>query len=279
MNHSCRFAVLAALGFGGISLEASAVAIPPTVPLPGVGYAGSIYTSFRNGGQPVEESDVITSPSGGLGGNGDTGSAHASYGSTLGPPGITIAADAVSSDFFNTAQAQVNFVLYYYFVVTGPGPSAVIDISAQGFGSAEYLGDGNPDINGGVGQEWMGIGLPQASPPIPFNPSVYASPYRNWTENGSVTVLTDTLYEVVLNAGLYVHAQGGSDDPIGVTATATVDPWFSINPGNPGADQYALFFSDGVVNAPVPNPPCLALFAAGLGWLGLVARRKRSSRA
>jgi hypothetical protein len=87
-----------------------------------------------------------------------------------------------------------------------------------------------------------------------------------------------------LNIQDNAYAGGGFPDTL-QSATLTVDPQFFIdlNQGGNNPADFALFFSDGVVNTPstsaTPLPAALPLFATGLGGLGLFGwRRKRRAQ-
>jgi hypothetical protein len=62
------------------------------------------------------------------------------------------------------------------------------------------------------------------------------------------------------------------------SASAALDPLFTVDLPLDLSGQYQMFFSDGVgngANGVTPIPAALPLFATGLGALGLLAWRSR----
>jgi hypothetical protein len=93
----------------------------------------------------------------------------------------------------------------------------------------------------------------------------------SYSITSSVTVQLDQAVEV--NIAVTV---GAGTDP--ASATAFVDPYFFVDPSVLNADQYSIITSDGIGNSPnaaTPLPAALPLFAAGLGVMGFLAKRRK----
>jgi hypothetical protein len=235
-----------------------------------VQYDGNMSTAFFDsslgfGGNYVQGSDTIglSGPPSNSRGGSATGSAHASYSSSLIVPSMTASVDAASPLTFQPSSARVNFTMDYFFVVTGPGSTAVVDVVARGFGSS---------VGGAVAREFLGVGAVG----FPVS-STFGSPFFDWTANTSFTVFTNAVYDVHMNVQAIINSALDFQ-----SATATVDPQFFIDASNPNADQYGLFFSAGVVNtqdlptsSATPLPAALPLFAGGLGATGLFVRQRK----
>ena len=71
--------------------------------------------------------------------------------------------------------------------------------------------------------------------------------------------------------------QAASGFPIAGPAQAFADPFIHIDPAFPNAGLYGILVSDGVGNAPVPEPAELLFVVAGLASVGS-RRRSRTSR-
>lgn len=266
---SLRAFAVALTALAGASSQALAVIITPTVTIPGVVYSGSESTAFWDAGANifVQGGDGIgvNGPTANSRGGSATGSAHASYTTSLGPPQVSASVDAASNDSFHPSTANVHITIDYFFVATGPASTVTVDLVAAGFGTV---------VGGGFAQEFLGVQAAANSSVRPF-----ASPLRDWTANTSFEIFTNAVYDVRLDVQVLANA-GGS--PSFQSATGTVDPQFFIDPANPNADQFALFFSDSVVNAPsspgtgtTPLPAALPLFASGLGGFVLFSRRRK----
>jgi hypothetical protein len=74
------------------------------------------------------------------------------------------------------------------------------------------------------------------------------------------------LIEVIMSA------QAGANP--GGSASVFLDPFFSVDPAFPNADQFSILTSPGIGNSPTAVP-LLPLFASGLAGLGWLARRKK----
>jgi hypothetical protein len=79
------------------------------------------------------------------------------------------------------------------------------------------------------------------------------------------------IYSIAMNAS--ISAQQNTN----LTGTVSLDPFFQLSPAEIN-EGYRLIFSNGVGNgfaSATPLPPALPLLVAGLGVVGLLARRKK----
>jgi PEP-CTERM motif len=92
----------------------------------------------------------------------------------------------------------------------------------------------------------------------------------------TISVPTGTLIEVELA----VSADAG--DASGFQfGSAYLDPYFSIDPSNPNADQYSILVSPGIGNSPIsgaPEPSTWAMLLLGFAGLNFAGYRKRKTK-
>ena len=233
-------------------LAGSALPVSAGPILPSVEYSGSISSAYWDGAEYIQGGESISGPAGSRGGSAVT-SAFVSYSSALGPaPMVTSSASASSSELFIVGDASVNFSLAYFFEVIGPGPAVDLHVKASGASSGNSV------------QAAFGIREPGF-------PLILGSPFRNWTMDTDFSVFTGRIYEVDLN----VQAGAGSIGFGADAASATVDPSITIDATFPDADQFQIFFSPGVGDAPagaVPEPSTRAMLLSGLA-ASFLARR------
>jgi len=189
--------------------------------------------------------------------------------------------------------------LVYYFEIQGPTSSVAVNAQAVASYSTPALpagGRGMGVVNLNVLQ-LDNLGDPVFPRVISDSSSFAVGSYSTttaatsggFTENGTYNLLTNTIYQVALQAivqGAIDNAGASDPSSPGGSATflASLDPTFGIAPGvvNPGG--YSFVFSDGIGNvasvAATPLPAAFPLFATGLGALGMFgARRKRNNTA
>jgi hypothetical protein len=93
-------------------------------------------------------------------------------------------------------------------------------------------------------------------------------------ENGTYTISTNSVYEVVMNSTLQVGTgnDGDAHGPGTVQATAYRDPYFTAPAG------YEILLSDGIGNvAPVPEPATWSMLLALVGLVGVAKLLRRSA--
>ena len=194
----------------------------------------------------------------------DNTSASASLvlGNGTSAPFVQASANAASAPPGIAASASAS--VEYFFQITGPANSAVIDIS----GIASASGTGPTSFGTATGY-WGGVNPngtflnqnPLAS--VFATPSVPHPASDAFNVAGSVNV--GSSYAIDMSA--YVGYTNG-------TATATFDPAIKIDPSTPDASAYSIVLSPGIEQpASVPEPSTLGLLALGLGEL-ICTRRK-----
>jgi hypothetical protein len=185
-----------------------------------------------------------------------------------------------SPSFEAIAKAAVTLV--YNFEIVGP-QTIQVPVLVQGNGnyavtgnfasSGNYIGfarlliDGNSqnvfdqtiEVDGG----------------IPGGPSVITTQSASFSVDKDFDFLANTPYEVFMQ--IETSAVVNLTDISNLVSTASIDPSFQIDPSVSG---YSIVFSDGIggAAAATPLPATLPLFAGGLGFVGYLARRKRSMR-
>ncbi len=135
--------------------------------------------------------------------------------------------------------------LDYDIEITGPAGEVSVDVSGLAMGS-------------GSGSGFVGIGLTINDEPF--------LPHHHFDLNS--TLPTNTPIAVQLNTSAIVPlTEAGSS-----SASAYLDPYFSIDPSNADASAYAILVSPGIANTPAtPEPSTWAMLLlgfAGLGWAG-----------
>src|SRR5258708_2842345 len=244
----------AAAVFGGLT-QARADVIPPAVWGAGSVVAmGAPYTDFTNtttfGTRLQSSAD---------------GFAQVQSAAT---PVPTITASA-SSDSANVGALAEGHLFYYVEVVGGVGfPQVSIDVTTHGslFSMAKNV------LFGSFSQDRLNIN----------HISVVDTSSDQGLNNGAFTS-TSTISVYANNAAFEVEmiVKALTQDT-SVSATAFLDPLFSIDPSTPNAGQYSFLFSAGIGNGPiggVPEPSTWAMMLLGFAGIGFMAYRRKSKPA
>lgn len=227
----------------------------------GLGQSGS-DNSVGNSGAPVSRSANIVAGTYNLSAAGQTTSLPYAM-ATATSEGCLSGCAGGGGGVFSAVQ--------YYLEVTGPA-GVLVPFLFDTAGAVEVDGEFHT-ANAGV-RLVAPAGLPgfYAATSILSNGSIHCE-QSCVTGTQSVSLLTQTVYSIVVRAGVQV-----STNRVG-SATAWADPYIYIDPGFASRDQFTLNLSHGVGNYPisaVPVPAGLALLATAL--LGLAAFKSGENR-
>jgi hypothetical protein len=177
---------------------------------------------------------------------------------------------------FITASAQIlpnffgraNSMVQYSVQVLGPTATVAVQVAvAGGVAGTSSLGPAPGDIFHGFAlkSQWS---LQDAASNTVFSEGIVTPALQGSFSDGFNHVVdlqlnVGAIYRVTLIAD--ASARSGS-------AFAFIDPVFSFAAGV--GEGYSFVFSEGIGNAPIPEPSSAALFVAGL--LGLAALRRRA---
>lgn len=203
----------------------------------------------------------------------------------------------------NIASAEADANLVYSFEIVGSSGNVPILIRAAGglltngeggnFVGLAELGIGGPGLNI-LDQVWIGA-KPEGNAELFCSQSGCTGTMK---EDSVFSLQTNQQYDVELSVSVSVSGCSADDDAnpnctndtykgVGIltepprSAYAYVDPYFSIAPGTPDADQYSIVLSRGVGNAlpsAVPEPSTWAMMLAGFGGLAFAGYRARHTR-
>jgi hypothetical protein len=192
------------------------------------------------------------------------------------------------SEGYRDAYSRV--YLNYYFSVNGPS-SLRIPLIAE-FNFSNVIGqfvNGSVTYTNGAGSSDLQYGIVSTSTnQLVISNTIrcglgYATgcgPGTLISESRNFEIESNTEYLIVLFASSYARHIGGG---IGINFTFSeifIDPYIEINPLFSAKDQYALNFSAGVGNSPLPPSSAVpemdiwAMMIAGFGMIGVILRRR-----
>jgi len=178
----------------------------------------------------------------------------------LGTATATPSSDSATA-VYDDGESVANSGTEYCFAVVGPAGTAVIDVT--GSVSVSFT---NPESS-----DETGISIPSSSCNLQYaNSDPSETQYLNPTY--SCTVDTNTSIDIDLYAIARAIGSG--------TASASVDPYITIDPSQSNADEYSVEVSAGVDNSPAgaaPEPSSAVLMLTGIGLLA-VMWKLRSNR-
>jgi len=255
--------------------QAVAVSVTPAITLPAVQYGSSFGTQYWDGTGFVSTGGLITGPSGSTGSSSAT-TGLSSFSSSLTPmPSITASSLAASTIGFHGADAFALFTVDYFFYVDGPVTGATIPVTVRATAASTVTGTGGT----GFASEALVVRL---ADPLFSGPSL-SRQGASFSVNDALTVFVGTPYVYGVHMTVQTRVIADGTEVTAETATGSLDPIFTID--LPDADQYRIFFSDGVGNgelttpAATPLPAALPLFAGGAGMTALVGRMRRRKTA
>jgi hypothetical protein len=193
---------------------------------------------------------------------GGTSSVTASV--NLGPSPSLLATGAASGD----ANAQANITYLYFIELTGPSGTVALTVNTTG--SATGSSTAAVVILNTASLVVAYQALTSGGTDSVFDNGVFLlnSAGTSFDRSDVVNITEGTVYEVAMEVRVSVD----SSNPLG---TSSVDPFFQFPVG------YSLDISSGVGNSPLsetPLPAALPLFAGGLGFVGFLAKRRKSSK-
>jgi hypothetical protein len=192
-------------------------------------------------------------------------------------PSISLSAgtSAVLSPY-DGIEAESNAQLTYEFQVDGPTPSVELDefshagvsnLTAEGVNATLSF-----VVDAGAGGDTIGTlsvaGGPRGS--LSYSGAGIQPGFdpNSFTMNTAITVPTGSPIFVDIEASVGIEAGAGYPP---LTESAYLDPYFTIDPSVPNADEYSIFTSPGIGNSPisgVPEPSTWAMMLLGFAGLG-----------
>lgn len=260
-----------AIAFCGLAvslpIDAHALAPLPPAIYQGSGGAGPniIYPELTGPGEGVASWS-------GIGANGQPGSASTNV--SLG--GSPVPAAAFTDSAGNSAAAGSAEVDYEIEVLGGSATPAPVKVVVSAYATAFGSGDGSAGASVAINDNsaLQHIAQWQAC----SNSAICGGLPSSFNVKTTVTLMSNTLYEVIVAAGGGVAKLGGltGTEPGTGAADGYADPYFQLAAGE-GA--YSLAFSPGIGDSPlpssVPEPGAWTTLMLGAGLLGAVQRRRR----
>ena len=224
---------------------------------------------------PVQGS--IAKTKGGASGSSATSAATIALGID---PTISATGNAVvpSNASPGSADAFANPGLQYEFDISGPTPTVLVDVTANGQVTTSIIPQYNLVSSGGAGAEAQiisNIGLSES-----ISCGLSALGCSHTFSGGTFTLNTGQTYSVQINASVDGELTSlYNTSSVNVDLTASVDPMFTIDPSVLNAGLFTFDFSPGLISTTTPLPATLPLFATGLGALGLFGWRMKRKNA
>jgi PEP-CTERM motif len=193
-----------------------------------------------------------------------------------------------ASDQVGNFVGAANVALTYSFEIVNPLVGVTpVTMFARAIGTASTTGQGSANgffqvlqtatstTSGGPGQPAMtvllvpmctGLGCTNPAPP-------------SFNINQRITLMTNTDYLVILSVAAGAANEGQA--PFSGSGTASIDPYFYLDPLIADPNDYTLLFSPGIVNSPsnfaVPEPSTWAMILLGFAGLGFAGYRRTRS--
>jgi hypothetical protein len=197
-------------------------------------------------------------------------------------PSLSVSSQTSATSKHDTVFGDSNAQLNYYIEVLGPGPTVTLDL--QGSAALAAVGSDTSTISyielilrdDTINNVVAGVGYTQgvAGPtygtdygsgvPAGFNPASFKL-------DTSLSIPTSSVMEVQMFASAEASSAAGES---AASASAYLDPYFSVDPSTPNADQYSILISEGIGNAlTTPEPSTWAMILVGFAGIGFFARR------
>jgi hypothetical protein len=211
------------------------------------------------------------------------------------PYGTSFATDTIGSQSMVSANASglnsdASGTLIYYMEACGPDATATLIMSGSVAASASIgspqIGVAWPSASGSAGLTVGPVTGPNNNTFLSYLVNLYDfQSLQNFEGNvttdnaqSTPTSLPDTLLDVPANTLLEVLLSAGASGTLG-SASASVDPTFELDPGDPDSADFTLAFSPGitsggppVTSTSVPEPGSLPLLLASLCMFGIAHR-------
>jgi hypothetical protein len=179
-------------------------------------------------------------------------------------PSISASASSTSTQYSGQMLANLSYYVEYF----APGAGAPVSVNFEMGGNAQG------SYANGTGSEAI-VDLQELGGPNTYQSfGAYYGTYQSKQANNPYwQPLQNTVISMDPNVSYYVTLlAGASSTTLGQSASALVDPTFTVVSGGVPGGQFV--FSQGI-SAPVPEPETYAMMLAGLGLMGFAARRKK----